>query len=155
MRIDNLRFHPVRLQALRMAPGTWKIKRTYDDKYLGTVRHVPQPQGPWSSLRVDQGNWYDSVQHRSFKTACLRLARMNVRLHSEGVQDYGECRMLRVGTGWGSWYTVIFHKHGPYIYDDHTIQFSGGGPREILSEHKQAELRAVLQAVQKFQREKL
>lgn len=155
MRIDNLNFHPVRLQTMRTAQGCWRIKRATEEEWLGMVKFTPndaranrdsEPR-PWTARPEDRNS---STYHRSFRTAALRIARMNVSLDSDGVQDFGQCRVLRMGA-WGFWYTVVLHNHGPWIYEDDSIQRVG----KTLPERKQAELRAVINAAEKFQKENL
>gem|GEM_PF-2335665 len=58
--------------------------------------------------------------------------------------------MLRVQAG-GVWYTVLFGKHGPYVYED----FSIPGYRSILPDNQQAQLRKVVCIAEKWAKENL
>lgn len=142
MHSSRIRFRPVRLRLQRLSKDTYRIGRDSSD--LGAVKLI---NGRWQSLKGKDAHWSRSSTHSSFRTACLYLARQDVWISSDGPQDYGSVRMIRVNVS-TSWYTVVFHENGINIYEDFTLP-------ELLSDAKQAELRLVLKVAKDFAREKL
>jgi len=162
MRADNLKFHPIRLQMKRIQRGNWNIYRGNWEELnlIGKVTHhsvrnnlhywPSEEDRPWNAFPAKSA--LGGTAHSSFKGACLRLARLpSSLLSADRIQDYGDVRMLRINASEGLWYTVVFHKHGTLIYDDHTIQKHG----TALSDQKQATLRSVLRAAEDWKKENL
>jgi len=81
------------------------------------------------------------------RKSVLKLARLWTFVSSDGPQNIGDVRMIRIDAR-GCWYTVIFDKHGRYIYEDHTLN-------KPLSVLKQAELKLVIREADKWAKENL
>lgn len=142
MRIDNLKFHPIRLDLRRLGRDSFEISR--QGKRLGCVR---REHGVWRALEARHSHWHDSNQATSFRTAVLKLVRVWRYTSSDGPQNFGQVHMIRVDAK-GCWYTIIFHKHGRLIYEDHTMG-------KVLSPEKQAELKLVIHRADQWAKEHL
>jgi len=113
----NLRWSPVRLESRRISKNRHEIFR--DDRSCGFVERY---QGTWRS-RVPE-SWTpqgDCRDHPSWIAAVLRLARYSmIWTSSDGPQDHGLVRMLRVNCG-TAWYTVIAKGDRRYVYEDASV----------------------------------
>ena len=148
MRVDNLQWHPVRLGLKRVRPNAWHLSR--EEVVLGEVcRHGDG----WTAARGELGVtpdgrnvlWFDRCgehHYDSFVAAALSVSRMkNVWASSDGPQDFGEVRMLRLNVA-SQWYTVLLKGDDRYIYQDFTIP-------DKLTDEGQAIVRRVLSEVDK------
>lgn len=154
MRVDNLRWHPVRLGMRRVRPNVWWISR--GDRVVGEVGRLDDR---WESVSgrervLDDGRnalmWdvFGRARHSSFVAAALRVSRLEgIWASSDGPQDFGTVHMLRVNVA-SRWYTVITKDGQRYIYEDFTIS-------EKTTDEEQAILRRVLTEHERFLREKL
>jgi hypothetical protein len=150
VRVDNLTWHPVRLGMRRVRPNTWWISR--EDEVVGEVARTEEG---WVSVRgrvreLDDGRralMWDHLarsRHPSFVSAVLRVARLEgIWASSDGPQDFGTVRMLRVSVA-SRWYTVVARGEDRYIYEDFTI------PKEMTDEQQAVLRRAVLEAERVF-----
>lgn len=137
MRIDNINFHPIRLEAKRVSNKTYEIFRA--GELRGTIKELVD------GWKVDvEGRNVHYARHRtsSFKTAALSLCRLHMTASSDGPQDHGEIRTIRVNVA-SVWYTVMFHKHGTWVSQD-SFGF------DSLNDLQQARLRTVIAEAEKF-----
>jgi len=148
MRIDSIPFRPVHLEMTRRYPGRYQVFRGYPGceqlKELGSVEYI---DGRWVATNMSPPPYTDRYTCSSFRAAVLHLARIWTYTSSDGPQDYGSVRMIRVQAG-GDWYTVIFDKGGWKVYEDYSIP-------EKLSDDHQAQLRKVVHVAEKWARENL
>ena len=149
MRIDSIPFRPVRLSMVRFKSNGYRILRGNPDaaklpKDIGTVEYK---DGRWRATNTSPPPYTDRHICSSFRAAVLHLARIWTHTSSDGPQDYGSVRMIRVQAG-DNWYTVIFDKRGSYVYDDYSIP-------KMLPDHHQAQLRKVVHVAEKWARENL
>lgn len=116
------------------------MRRVSNNRYLilrdgtevGTVSRTSQG---WESRGL-RDHFGQSAS--SFRTAVLHLGRYSgLYLDADGVQDFGDVRMVRVGCG-GTWFTVILSRGDLYLYEDHSFRKTSGA--------HQAAVRAALQA---------
>ena len=124
MRADNIKWQPVRLQLERL--GSQKYALSRHGSFLGTVRWN---EGRWEIRRENERGC--ACVRKSFRAACLFLARDLVRASSDGPQDYGKVHMIRVDCQ-GVWYTVIFDRNAVYLYQDFTISTEPTGLEHTL-----------------------
>jgi len=143
MRIDNINFHPIRLEAKRIANKTYEISRNGEPR--GTIKSL---EDGWK-IAVHDRKVYPSM-HRasSFKAAVLKLCRMHMTASSDGVQDYGDRRTIRINVS-SVWYMVTFHKNGNWVFQD-TMSHT-----DVLSDIEQARLRVVVSEAEKFRKANL
>jgi len=144
MRVDNIKFHPVRLGLTRRRKDSYLLSRF--GKTLGKVNYI---DGQWWAFREGRPNWDRGDNYgASFKAAVLRLARISNYIPRDGPQDWGNVRMIRVQAS-GIWYTIIFHKGNKHIYEDYSI------PKEDFNDEQQANLRCAIAEAEKWARKNL
>lgn len=132
MRVDNIRWHPVRLGLTRAGPNVWRVSR--DGQLVGGVRRYSEG---WFSFLAPPAD--GRARHPSFVAAVLRVSRLKgIWASSDGPQDFGLVHMLRINAA-TRWYTVIIDavRGDRYLYEDHTI-------RDQTTDEEQAVLRLVL-----------
>jgi hypothetical protein len=152
MRIDNIKWHPIRLQATRVSNDEYTIER--DDVACGRVRREGLDKWrSWGPRDPQDGNYFASSSHThsSFRAAVLYRARYGIYTSSDGPQNYGNLQMIRVNAE-GAWFTVIFDKGARYVYEDFTLDPDHDGK---MDDRKQAHLRKVTRVADDFARENL
>lgn len=113
MWVDGIKWNSIRIRATRISPHTWTIFR--DGAEVGEVWCTRD--GEWRSSRPKRS----FSRHSSFRTAVLGLTRtQHVWVNPDGPQDYGDVRMIRIQCA-TTWYTVIFHKGKPFVFDDFSV----------------------------------
>lgn len=128
MRADNIKWSPVRLQSRRVDNNRHEIFR--DGKLMGVVeRH----RGEWRSREPRPGYIGGSPRwHPSWRAAVLGLARhSSLWTSSDGPQDYGMVRMLRVRCA-TAWYTVIADRESRYVYPESTASLEPQGLQQTM-----------------------
>jgi len=148
MRVDNLQWHPVRLGMRRVRPNAWWLSRK--GHVVGEVRRDSEG---WIAKQGSEGETDDGrkvlilgrfweQRHQSFIAAALSVTRLEgVWASSDGPQDFGDVRMLRLNVA-SQWYTVLLKGDDRYIYQDFTIP-------DKLTDEGQAIVRRVLSEVDK------
>jgi hypothetical protein len=137
MRVDNINWHPIRVEAKRIANNTYEISR--GGELRGTIEKLDDG---WKTTVTGRHVYYAKHRTSSFKTAVLTLCRLHMTPSSDGPQDHGEIRTIRVNVA-TVWYTVMFHKHGTWVLQD-----SFG--KDSMNDLQQARLRTVLSEAAKF-----
>lgn len=145
MRVDNIRWHPVRLGLTREGSNAWRVSR--GGRVVGEIRRHPEG---WVSIPVREALDGDGhhmhvldrasrTQHSSFVSAVLKATRLRgIWASSDGPQDFGLVHMLRINVA-TRWYTVINDpmRGDLYLYEDFTV-------RDEMSDEQQGVLRRVL-----------
>lgn len=137
LRIDNIKWHPVRLGLERVNSKVWWISR--ERSIVGRVCRTAEG---WTSTRAFRGkdgetlfDLLDKCSHKSFVGAVLSVSR-KTGIYTGKVQDFGQVRMLRLNVN-GMWFTVIKDGDSRYLYQDFTIPDS-------LTDDQQIRLKRVL-----------
>ena len=140
MLIANLVYSRVRLLATRVTNKAYEIKR-FGSGAWHTVGEVKYVEG-WHSRRENRG-WAGAT---SFRTAILHMARIRGLPFAE-IQVLGLVQAIRINVS-DEWYTVLFHKRGSLLYEDHTI-------KDQRSAVEQRMLQGALNAAERYEREHL